>query len=425
MKLLFVVAALLLFTPDIADAQIGRIIAGAGRAARPAARTADEAAEAAAAAARRGTQSSATSRTLTAAEILGSAQRAESIFVKQRSFVNLNVRVEASAVRMSNSIVSLPDVLTFTLSVGLISPYQTNPDPVMVELAANRVQGNNTYHPLLCEQGSSFVAVTSNTLVCPSGALPTTTMSPLDLSVIPIRTAGPPNPVPRLSRTERPPMARQATFDFEQVVRGNPEQWAYYERLRAEFPSVYNGLVSDVNNRVRSGASEQAVLSETFAFMDRFFRQQVSYLSHAEPGVLAALSESQLQLMSALRDANPTFCADIFLERAIDPVALTRLGRPVEAAMIKASSVVLDAIVSGRRNPQDYEPLSDEHWAELLFRLESQKIKREEVEAFGNPGGSPLSASRACDVGVAMYREINLLPSAWRARFMAELFRSE
>lgn len=326
-----------------------------------------------------------------------------------------NVTSTDSRFEDGDEFISMADLIGWSLDLGVSFIEWESSSRTATEVAANRLARNSEYWPSFCPTRGRYYMVPSDQTACLDGSVPLIASAPMDLSAIPVGARRPSTAVD----------ARRAQFDFDDYVSRDPIWSAYYFNFRTEFPAVWAALVDQINTGVRRGDAMPEVFDASKSLMINFVESQSVYVSYAETGPLIAIIDAEEALLQTLAYTSVDACAQYSLTGAFDAETAAALTEEQQAAFARASSALIDAMVSGRRAPVAREPVDQSRWDLLWKELLNRGIPDADIDALAAGAAESLPPDRVCRFGLEYSRALRELPINERADYVGDLFRVE
>lgn len=198
------------------------------------------------------------------------------------------------------------------------------------------------------------------------------------------------------------------------------DQREFFEMLQTEFPSDFDAVVSAIHSSVSDpSVSDQEAFEAGFNATRDFTLRNAGYVFLASEDHLDALISRTVEMLEVTKTSNPEVCAAFASGQA--PTAFES-GGPLEEFQ-DLSTLTVNAIVSGKKNPTQRAVAAEDEWIEILelimTRIEPSTAT--ELESVEDP--LQMSTGALCDFGLKTIRVIDAMPKEKAAYWYANMYR--
>ena len=214
----------------------------------------------------------------------------------------------------------------------------------------------------------------------------------------------------------------------EAIERGlldDPTAAKVYAAMKVSHPEEFEALTRDISARVRSGQAEGEIKRGIITFISAAEARHRKEMDQAGPAAMAAYRKAEIDVIEALKKADPRYCAtyvttgQIFL-----PPGVNGPG----PALTNLHVATWLAYADGRDHPvgRKVAPPTDADW--LLIgqaMIANGGGDRQTIQNFFDPAKSAqLSPAVQCDTGLSFRRAIETLPEGKIDNFFIGLFNA-
>jgi len=213
----------------------------------------------------------------------------------------------------------------------------------------------------------------------------------------------------RTERLERQMMRELAGTPFSTV----------FDKFRTSFPAEWASFLQQIDANVQAGGDKEQMHQSAQSFMTNFLSQNANNIARAEPAVLSSIVTSYRDAMETLGGENPAMCAASFNNGQMTSADTESLSPQTQTALARVTTLMMDAIVSGRANPQTYSPVQDYEMRQVFTAMNNSGVSESALIAMGNGTLASAPVTEQCTVGRALFRALADMPADFRARFMS------
>ncbi|MBA3676436.1 MAG: hypothetical protein H0W74_03425 [Sphingosinicella sp.] len=198
-----------------------------------------------------------------------------------------------------------------------------------------------------------------------------------------------------------------------------------FQSIQRLFPAEYNRLIDKIFKAAAPHLGDNAALLRAGQVaMADFFKRKMPDAVNAPLPALAAINQSQLDLVKALRKDHATACAQ-YLDAGFD--GTTTLPLPLQQKAMGVSILMLEAAKAGSERPRDRSRGSlDEEaavaWVAKMAEVEPSPIIQKMLD--DDAAQAAATPDQNCQMGIAIYAAIAELPREQAAKMTAYLLKS-
>lgn len=209
----------------------------------------------------------------------------------------------------------------------------------------------------------------------------------------------------RSARMDTPEAVERALF-------AHPDTGGIYRAMKRAHPEEFSALTRDVAGRSKRGQSQKQIDTAISNFVAEAEARHRGEMDQAGPAALAAFRRAEIQVIEALKQADPRFCAHYAVTGQFE---LPEGYKGSVSAIADLHIAVWNAMGDGRAHPVGRKLVqpSEADWARIDAAMLANGTDRQTIKLFFDPKGTTeLTPARQCDAALSFRRAIETLPAA-------------
>ena len=146
---------------------------------------------------------------------------------------------------------------------------------------------------------------------------------------------------------------------------------AFLAKFEQLFPADYNEIMTQLVALYRRRSTEQQVDAFVERYMTSFLQDNKRHVPLAEPAALTELGASIAHVTRVMREDDAQMCGAVLRQGYGSVPNLEQSSPAIQAAFIRVTNAMLDAIASGRRAPTQYAAPTDAQMRAMFNRFEA------------------------------------------------------
>lgn len=199
----------------------------------------------------------------------------------------------------------------------------------------------------------------------------------------------------------------------------DPRSAEFFAKFETLFPADYNEVMNQLIALQRRGGTNEEANRWGEAYMRSFMNTNRAHVVAAEPAALRAVAEAFADGTRRLRQENVALCAQTFRDGRGFTTPEQGLSPETQAAFFHITDVMLDAIASGKRAPQQYQEPTEAQWNAMFARY--QALGGDPRSLGVNPNALP--PDRVCALAEHLWTAVAQGDDDFTARFVSYSLR--